>query len=435
MARFIFGSARFTGTVTNNANVAQVGGYDVPSKLVTADKDVCLCLPTDLTSWGLYPTHQDAWLLLAFVVACHSRHEDEVGLSVRRAAWAAIPAVQWAALAAKAAEFATEFRIRLADGGVDSKKLFKSLTRALQDCLLYLGSREFPEDHDVFLAASPVAALIEEANRGRRGDVSVAQGLALADSVDALVARLVAEHGGLNACRQALAELTSDGRPGRVVLLPAGTTLEQGAALLSCDVVIGVPDAHDMDFVSVVSGLESPRLVQLKDGLSGQRLDIIAVPPELDPADLLESGHEAFQSVAEMVLANGTPRTANGAELVARLSGAADPVALAVKYRRVAREFFGGSGRKSWASRRMDSGVAPVKKVIPLYRIACDLLPRALFMERTGRFPGGAQDIAQLAEEANLGDVFRTIRSILDRQDASQEQLEGIAAKIAAVLQ
>ena len=94
---------------------------------------------------------------------------------------------------------------------------------------------------------------------------------------------------------------------------------------------------------------------------------------------------------------------------------------------------FSGSDRKSWASRRLDATVAQVKKVIPLYRIACDLLPRALFMERSGLFPGGL-DIARLAEESNLGDIFRTIRSILDRQDASQGELEALAVQLAPLV-
>jgi len=433
MARFIFGSARFVGTVTNNTNIAVVDDFDIPTKLVSADKDVCLCLPADLAIWGLYPTHQDAWLCLSFVVACHSRHEDAAGLAVRQAAWASIPASQWVALAAKAAEFAKEFRTRLASGLMDSRKLFKSLTRSLQDCLLYLGNKKFPEDQDAFLAASPVAALIEEANRGRRGDLSIEDGLALADKVDTLVARLVAEHGGLAACSQALFELANDKRPGRVILLPAGTTLDHGAALLACDVVIGVPDTHDMDVVSVVPTATAPHLVQFKDELSGQRLDIIVVPPTLGAADQLQGGHPAFQSVAEMLLANGTPRTTKGQALVARLSSSVNPRSLAAKYREVARQFFSGSDRKSWASRRLDATVAQVKKVIPLYRIACDLLPRALFMERSGLFPGGL-DIARLAEESNLGDIFRTIRSILDRQDASQGELEALAVQLAPLV-
>ena len=433
MARLTFGSARFAGTVTNNQNVALVGDYDMPTKLVSADKDVCLLLPTDLDTWGLYPTHQNAWLCLAFVVACHSRHEDSDGYLARWNAWHAIPPYQWAALAAKAAEFAAEFRTRLSSGNAENKKLFKSLTRALQDCILYLGNKTFPEDQDAFLSGSSVVTLIEQANCGRRGELSFDQGLALADQVDELVAHLVAEHGGLEICRQALSELTSDSRAGRVIMLPTGMTLDHGAALLACDIVVGVPDAHDMDVVSIVPTAISPHLVQVKDELTGQRLDIIAVPPTLSPSEKLEGGHESFQSVAEMMLANGTWRSDAGFDLMERLRQLVVPEELAAKYRNTARDFFHGSGRKSWASRRSNPTVPMVKKVIPLYRIACDLIPRAVFMERLGRFPAG-YGMERLAEDAGLGEVFRAIRSILDRQDASQEELEAIASEIASTL-
>ena len=95
MIKLVYGSARFSTAVTNNVNAVVVGAYDVPTKLVDVRKDVALCLPEDTAAWGLYPTHQDAWLGLTFVVACHARHECEAGLAIRRVAWESIPATQW----------------------------------------------------------------------------------------------------------------------------------------------------------------------------------------------------------------------------------------------------------------------------------------------------------------------------------------------------
>lgn len=427
---FIFGSGRFGGVFINNVNDAVVGDYDVPTKLVDADKNVRICLPAHVERWGLYPTHQESWLALPFVVACHASHSDEAGLALRREAWEAIPASQWPALAAKAAEFAAEFRQRLEAGDLCERKLYKSLTRALQDCVLYLVGREsFPTNQDAFLAASPVAALIQQANKGRAGELSPAEGLQLADKVDSLVERLVGEFGGIEVCRSALETLQQYVKPSRVIVLPEGVNLDRGAQLVRCDIIIGVPDAHDLDTVSIVEGEGAPELVQLHNVLSGQRLDIMAVSPDLAAGDHLTGGHPAFQSVAEMLLANGTPRTHRGTALVARLAGAVDPKNLAAKYRRIAQDFWAGDHRKSWRSRGGNPNVTPVKQVIPLYRIACDLLPRAAHMERTGTFPGDG-NIAAMAQEAGLGEAFRSIRAVLDRQDATQEELQAIAACI-----
>ncbi len=431
--KLIFGSGRFKSAVTNNRNEVFVGTYGVPMKLVDVQKDVALCLPINTGQWGNYPTHQESWLALPFVVACHSRHENEEGLAVRRAAWQAIPAVQWPALVEKAAQFAAEFRQRLAEGEVGDKKKYKSLTRTLQDCVLYLVEKDFPQDQDAVLSASPVAPLIERANAGRRGELSAQEGQKLADEVDALVGQLVSENGGRNACQEALAELMagSGERPGRVILLPEDISLDRGAEMVSYDIVLGVPDVHDIDVVSIVSGGAEPYLVQLKDELSGQRMDIIAVPESLGPEDELTGGHPPFQSVAEMLLANGVAVTDTGRRLAERLAGKVCPAKLAQRYRKVAQSFlFDATNPKSWVARRDNPETTQVKKAIPLYRVACDLLPRACFMECEGRFPGG-ENLAVLAENAGLGKEYRQVMSFLERQDASQEELEEVATSLA----
>mgnify|MGYP001018456230 CR=1 FL=1 len=429
----VFGSGRFASLVCNNTNEAVIGGYDIPTKLVGANKDVALCLPPNLGSWGLYPTHQEAWLSLSFVLACHGMHRDETGLTVRQTAWEHIPEYQWAVLAAQAFEFTNEFRTRLADANLSACKAYKSATRALQDCLLYLVEKEFPEDQDTFLAASPIRHLIEQANQGRAGSLTLAEGLALADAIDALVNQFVGEYGGLEACQEALVALQAEAKPGRVIVLPETIGLTKAIEMLAFDVIIGTPDAHDIDVVSILPGWHRvPELVQLKDRLSEQRLDIMCVGSDLGANEYLAGGHPAFQSVAEMLLANGTTVSKAGQTLVDRLTTEIDPQALAAKYRETARWFFSGDQPKSWLGRK-NAAVLQIKKVIPLYRIACDLIPRAVYMEQTGQFPGG-QDIAQLAEATGLGDVYHAIRAIMNRQDASDEELQAIADQIEAVM-
>ena len=72
MTRLIFGSGRFNSAVCNNTNEVVIGQYDRPTKLVSQpDKDVVLCLPRNLERWGLYPTHQDSWLVPSFLLSFH----------------------------------------------------------------------------------------------------------------------------------------------------------------------------------------------------------------------------------------------------------------------------------------------------------------------------------------------------------------------------
>lgn len=289
--------------------------------------------------------------------------------------------------------------------------------------------RTTQERREASALVADVREIVAEANRGRAGELDLAAGLALADTIDALVAKIASEFGKIGDCQHELDELQSDNRSGRVILLPEGITLDRGAELVRGDVVIGVPDSHDMDIVSVVSGQEAPVLVQLKDELSGQRLDIMAVNAALGASEQLSGGHASFQSVAEMLLANGTVRTPEGNALIARLASEVDPALLAQKYRTVAKEFYSdASDRKSWAARRAGN-FTQVKKAIPLYRIACDLLPRAAFMEREGKFPGG-YDPAVLADACGLGNEFRLIKGFLTAQDASQENLEMVATTL-----
>lgn len=294
----------------------------------------------------------------------------------------------------------------------------------------------FPEDQDGFLQSSPVRELIEQANRGRQGELSPKQGLALADKADALVSQLMARFGGAAACKVALAELQAGlaGKPGRVVLLPDSISLEQAKELVEYDVVIGTPDEHDMDVVSIVGFVSQPTLFQLVNQLSGQRLDIISVPEDLGPNDVLTGGHPSFQSVAEMLLANGSLVSAAGRQLVSRLASQVKPAELAQKYLEVAEDFMSNAAnRKSWVSRRNDPTVPQVKKAIPLYRVACDLLPRAIYMIANGRHTGGLE-IAELAAKAGLAAEYQAIRSFLARQDACQEELEKTAEIITARL-
>lgn len=155
------------------------------------------------------------------------------------------------------------------------------------------------------------------------------------------------------------------------------------------DVLISEDD-HDVD-VAVVAPRGSPlRLVQ-RALPGGTRMDVIEVPEDVDQYDALE---DAFQPVSWFLSTEGIPVTGKGVDLVRRLRSEVDPRVYASHMRAVAWCFIHGEDwcpgsitRKSWRVRR---GRAPLtKQAVPVYRVSCDLLPKALYAEETGRLPLG----------------------------------------------
>jgi hypothetical protein len=91
---------------------------------------------------------------------------------------------------------------------------------------------------------------------------------------------------------------------------------------------------------------------------------------------------------------------------------------------------------KSFEKRIDAEHVKQIKKLIPLYRVACDLLPRAVYMLKTGEFPAGVSDeelwsIGGTAEEATqITQLFASQKT----HEPTQEELHALATSIESKL-
>lgn len=153
------------------------------------------------------------------------------------------------------------------------------------------------------------------------------------------------------------------------------------------DIIINEDD-HDVDAVVVKPSGAKLRMRQeiMPDG---RRLDLIEVPEDLGPYDALE---DSFQPTGWFIATDGKAETERGLALLRRLRAMINPREYASHLRAVSLCFLeppdwcpGFIASKSWKAR---AGRAPLEKqAIPLYRVACDLLPKALYAEKTGKIP------------------------------------------------
>ena len=90
--------------------------------------------------------------------------------------------------------------------------------------------------------------------------------------------------------------------------------------------------------------------------------------------------------------------------------------------------FLGTAWGKSWDLRK-DADIPNIKKLIPLYRVAGDLLPRAIYMQKTGEFPCG-MSIQEIAEGAGISDVTEHILDLMSTGEVKDEDLELISSQV-----
>ena len=136
---FDFGSGRFEGLVKNNTNSIVLSDIEVPYKLVLG-KDVILVLPSDPSKLDLkegYPTHQESFMPLWYILSYHSKALSEEGKQyVSGLNERVTPEMRDAinkALMYKALDFIEKFNI----SDAPPKKKYKNLLRIGQDNLLY----------------------------------------------------------------------------------------------------------------------------------------------------------------------------------------------------------------------------------------------------------------------------------------------------------
>ena len=151
---FNFGSGRFKGLVKNNTNIIVLSDIEEPYKLVLG-KDVVLVLPSDPTKLGLqegYPTHQESFMPLWYILSYHSSPVSEEGKQYVSALNERVtPEMRVAinkALMYKALDFIEKFNT----SDAPAKRKYKNLLRIVQDNLLYQDAEvPFIDDQDEFL--------------------------------------------------------------------------------------------------------------------------------------------------------------------------------------------------------------------------------------------------------------------------------------------
>jgi len=144
----------------------------------------------------------------------------------------------------------------------------------------------------------------------------------------------------------------------------------------------------------------------------------------------VRGGKESYQPISMILMTHTSPETEAGTLMQKRLQKELAPQFVARHYLGAAEEFLHRDAwGKSFVKRYEGDKVKQIKKVIPLYRVACDLLPRAVYMLKTGKFPASVENdelwtVGEVKEEAEK------IQEFFKRQDATQEELSETAKVI-----
>ena len=443
-----YGSERFENATSNNHNEVLFTDTRRVVKVVLG-KDVTLVLPKNpdaIPKWASYPTHQESWLPLWFVLLNHTQHrtpeEFEYKKRLNERLTQEDKELMRKALIYKANEFWQAYKQDTETK--EPRKKYKNITRIVQDILLYVDAPETViENQEEYLTNHSLFPIIQRANELRRG-ISLEQASNLEDQVEQVLDKYTNQVGSEESARaykelqEKLLENSSDEL---VVLLPDKniTDADLYADLVSYDLLMS-EDEHDKDVVSIVPSLKEPQFYQLDTKFGPelayeQRMDVIAVPENLDVWDVVRSGKESYQPISMILMTHTKPETEAGIKMQEQLQRKLTPQFVAHHYLGAAEEFLHRDAwGKSFAKRYESEKIKQIKKVIPLYRVACDLLPRAVYMLKTGKFPAGVEndelwEIGEIQEEANK------IQEYFKRQDATQEELAKLAKAIESKFQ
>lgn len=443
-----YGSERFESATSNNHNEVLLTDTRKVAKVVLG-KDVALVLPKnpdDIPKWAGYPTHQESWLPLWFVLLNHAQHRTSEEFAYRQKLNDKLTSedreLMRKALIYKANEFWQTYK---ADTETkEARKKYKNITRIMQDILLYVNAPETViENQEEYLTNHRLFPLIQKANELRRG-IGLEQAGVLETQVEQVLADYTGQVGdeeskkAYEELREKLLQSSSDEL---VVLVPDKNIAdaEMYADLASYDLLMS-EDEHDQDVVSIVPSLEEPQFYQLdtKFGpklVHERRMDVIAVPENLGTWDVVRGGKESYQPISMILMTHTKPETEAGVRMQGRLQQEFTPQFIAHHYLGAAEEFLHcDAWGKSFAKRIEDEKVKQIKKVIPLYRVACDLLPRAVYMLKTGKFPANIEN-DELWKVGEIKEEAETIQEHFKRQDATQEELVELSRAIEAKFQ
>lgn len=445
---FVYGSGRFESVTTNNSNAIFLEETKDVTKIVLG-KDVVMTMPesaTDLDPWQPYPTHQEAWLPMWFIMSYHSNPKTPEARKYVKELAGQVDSedrqLMTDALLHKANEFWEAYKQTPADK--PPRKKYKQFTRILQDVMLYVDAPDIVEDQDTFLSEHPLAELIALSNDFRNGEQLERVG-EVELRIEQMISDKIKDRGGSEAVKSAFERMTDmlaeGSSKGKVVLVENADISDAAhyAELINYDLVIA-QDEHDEDVISIVSDIDSPGFQQVDvkfgPGLSEERRrDVISVPSNLEPWAVVKEGKESYQPVSMIVATHVEPVTESGRKMYEQIAGEWRPEDVAHHYLGAAEEFLHREAwGKSYVRRFGRDDVRPIKQVIPLYRVACDLLPRAVYMLKKGAMPAGV-DNEELWEVGETAAVAEKIQEFFERQDASETELREVFAGVEAVFE
>jgi len=446
--RMAYGSERFESATSNNHNEVLLTDTRKVAKVVLG-KDVALVLPrnTDaIPKWVGYPTHQESWLPLWFVLLNHAQHKTPEELAYRQKLNERLTPedreLMRNALIYKANEFWQAYKQDTETK--EPRKKYKNITRIVQDILLYVDAPETViENQEEYLTNHRLFPLIQKANELRRG-VGIEQAEDLENQVEQVLAdytRQVGSEESARAYEELQDKLLQNSSDELVVLVPDKNITDAGlySDLASYDLLMS-EDEHDQDVVSIVSSLNEPQFHQLDTKFGPKlaherRMDVIAVPENLGVWDVVRGGKESYQPISMILVTHTKPETEAGVKMQEQLQKELTPQFVAHHYLGAVEEFLHRDAwGKSFAKRYEGEKVKQIKKVIPLYRIACDLLPRAVYILKTGKFPAGVEN-DELWEIGEITEEAEKIQGHFKRQDATQEELAELSKAIEAKFQ
>ena len=439
----VYGSERFESATSNNHNEVLFTDTRKVVKVVLG-KDVALVLPKnpdEIPKWAGYPTHQESWLPLWFVLLNHAQHRTPEEFEYRKQLNERLTQedreLMRKALIHKANEFWQAYKQDAETK--EPRKKYKNITRILQDILLYVDAPETViENQEEYLTHHRLFPLIQKANELRRG-VGLEQASDLENQVEQVLAEYTEQVGREESARayeELQEKLLQNSTDELVVLVPDKSIADADfyANLVSYDLLMS-EDKHDQDVVSIVPSLGEPQFYQLvtKFGpklVYERRMDVIAVPENLGVWDVVCGGKESYQPTSMILMTHTKPETEAGRQMQKRLQKELTPQFVAHHYLGAAEEFLHRDAwGKSFAKRYEGKGIKQIKKVIPLYRVVCDLLPRAVYMLKTGKFPAGVEN-NELWEVGEVKEEAEKIQEFFKRQDATQKELSELAKAI-----
>jgi len=158
--------------------------------------------------------------------------------------------------------------------------------------------------------------------------------------------------------------------------------LEYNDMKLYYDIYIKSADPSDLDCILIDQEREKAELIHARAKEKPLTVDVIRCNSNLEAFDTLDSdktdAQPSFQTLMMMIAVNGVANSEKGEELLRRAQKEFTPEKMAQYYFFLCNKFLQIAGEKSYV---------PGIRLTASKRVISDLLPKAIYMSKTGRYP------------------------------------------------